>query len=500
MEGVSSFPCLFNATASAMIGFRLLAHAYRAPARAAICSSRPHLAGLLHSMHSKRVGTTSRMRWCRSLVSQASPAPELLPPGTPIDEERIPGYNFKHYYPANHGDVLLNRYRLEAKIGWGSTSTVWLAYDISRCSWLTQKRYVAIKICNCDTPEEDMTYELDMSIHLSSANSKHRGRGILGTAIAGCKIESPRGDMHLVLIFEPLREPLWLFRKRIAQQESTTHEILPLFKTYLRILLEGLDYMHTQAHVIHTDLKLDNIMIAIEDRSTIDNFVHGQAAHPMARKHIGDHTVYRCHNDFGPVLKSAGNLIPHITDFGLAQRGDKAEPLIHPIQPDEYRAPEVLLGIGWSYSADVWNFGAMIWDLLAGQSLFGQQRTLQYSPAQHLADMISLIGDIPPSLIKRERDMRHWRWSPAAMNPNGRLSSSAAEYFGGPFFADDGTFVHTDLIPHGRSLERELPECILKEKRADLFVKFIRRMLCWVPEERATASELLSDPWLDSKA
>lgn len=108
------------------------------------------------------------------------------------------------------------------------------------------------------------------------------------------------------------------------------------------------------------DLKLDNIMVAFEDQSTIEAFVRGQAARPMARKHVGDRTVYRCHNDFGPISKGLAKMIPQITDFGLAQRGDKAAPNIHPIQPDEFRAPEVLLGIGWSYSADVWNFGAMV--------------------------------------------------------------------------------------------------------------------------------------------
>lgn len=31
-----------------------------------------------------------------------------------------------------------------------------------------------------------------------------------------------------------------------------------------------------------------------------------------------------------------------------------------------------------------------------------------------------------------------------------------------------------------------------------LFVAFVRRMLQWVPEERATARELRDDPWLQS--
>ncbi|TQN65561.1 Serine/threonine-protein kinase SRPK, partial [Colletotrichum shisoi] len=291
--------------------------------------------------------------------SSTVPNAKLLSPEILVDEERVPSYNSVHYYPANPGDVLENRYQLHAKIGWGSSSTVWLAQDIRRHGWWRSKRYVAVKICNCDVPEDDMAFELDMNTHLSTASLKHRGWAVLGTAIEGYKVKSPRGNMHLVLVFEPLREPLWLLRRRITHQNCATKESLPFLKAYLRIILDGLDYMHSQCRVIHTDLKLGNIMVTFEDPSTIDAFFREQAAHLMARKCGEARTVYRCHNDFGPVQKGLGKMIPQITDFGLAQRGDRAEPLIHPIQPNEFRAPEVLLGIGWSYSADMWNLGTM---------------------------------------------------------------------------------------------------------------------------------------------
>ena len=54
-----------------------------------------------------------------------------------------------------------------------------------------------------------------------------------------------------------------------------------------------------------------------------------------------------------------------------------------------------------------------------------------------------------------------------------------------------------DLIPFTRSLKSELPDCI-PEEEAVLFLNFMRRMLCWLPEERATAKELKNDPWLDT--
>jgi serine/threonine protein kinase len=107
-------------------------------------------------------------------------------------------------------------------------------------------------------------------------------------------------------------------------------------------------------------LKLDNILLTFESESTIESYADRQNANPMARKVFQDHVVYRCHNDFGPILiSSIRGMIPKITDFGLAQRCE-VPVLCHPIQTDIYRAPEVILGIGWKFSADMWNFGLMV--------------------------------------------------------------------------------------------------------------------------------------------
>ncbi|CAM6004990.1 unnamed protein product [Sphagnum balticum] len=99
-------------------------------------------------------------------------------------------------------------------------------------------------------------------------------------------------------------------------------------------------------------------MMSFEDPSVIDEYVKAQADHPMPRKRVGDRNIYLSHNDFG-VLKSYW-MLPKIADFGLAQQGDGQKPLRHPIQPPLYHAPEVLLGVPWSYSADIWNLGVVV--------------------------------------------------------------------------------------------------------------------------------------------
>lgn len=62
----------------------------------------------------------------------SSRAPRILPPNVPVEEEGIPGYDSKYFYPVNPGDVFHNRYEMVAKLGWGASSTVWLARDTQR--------------------------------------------------------------------------------------------------------------------------------------------------------------------------------------------------------------------------------------------------------------------------------------------------------------------------------------------------------------------------------
>jgi hypothetical protein len=68
----------------------------------------------------------------RGLVISAGRTPTILPADAPIEEEKIPGYDPKRFLPVNPGDILNNRYKIVVKVGWGSTSTVWLAQDTQR--------------------------------------------------------------------------------------------------------------------------------------------------------------------------------------------------------------------------------------------------------------------------------------------------------------------------------------------------------------------------------
>lgn len=61
-------------------------------------------------------------------------APRLRSPGS-IGEEKTPDYDPSRFYPARLGQVLHGRYQLATKLGFGASSTVWLARDLKRLSF-----------------------------------------------------------------------------------------------------------------------------------------------------------------------------------------------------------------------------------------------------------------------------------------------------------------------------------------------------------------------------
>jgi serine/threonine protein kinase len=106
-----------------------------------------------------------------------------------------------------------------------------------------------------------------------------------------------------------------------------------------------------------TDLKPDNILLGIEHRSAIDELVQQESEEPSPYKWDGSRAIYPSRN-FGDLKHPPGR--PKLADFGLAVSGDVSSPHTHPIQPNLFQAPEVILEAGWSYSADIWNLGVMV--------------------------------------------------------------------------------------------------------------------------------------------
>ena len=59
---------------------------------------------------------------------------------------------------------------------------------------------------------------------------------------------------------------------------------------------------------------------------------------------------------------------------------------------------------------------------------------------------------------------------------------------------ETGKLKGTDLTPQAFTLESSVSTIDGQDKR--MFLAFVSRMLTWQPQDRSTAKELLSDPWL----
>lgn len=99
--------------------------------------------------------------------------------------------------------------------------------------------------------------------------------------------------------------------------------------------------------------------MGFEELSVLEDFAQLQTSNPMPYKSKEEGTIYLSRNDFGPIRSYY--ILPKITDFGLAHRQKNPSLLNrHPIQPDHYRDPEVILGSEWTYNADIWNLGLLV--------------------------------------------------------------------------------------------------------------------------------------------
>jgi hypothetical protein len=230
--------------------------------------------------------------------------------------------------------------------------------------------------------------------------------------------------------------------------------------------------------------------MSFENDNILTEFIK-QQQQPMQCKVDGKagRAIYRCHSDFGKLDgKEIKNMVPILVDFGLGTRLDKPctgtatvgeQRGVYPIQPDHYRAPEVILGCGWDFKADIWNFGVLVrplsghtallvhfnlvtiiilcliliislnqlWNILGSKELFhGVHDTNgHYDAKPHLAEMTALLGPPPRALLASSNANSKYDRPQPVTNDTGKLCSNAQEFFGSSFFNAKGG--QTTILP-----------------------------------------------------
>ncbi len=113
-------------------------------------------------------------------------------------------------------------------------------------------RYVAVKIGTCTYGSTSAAeHELKLSERIAAANPSHPGAGYIRTPIDNFQIDGPHG-IHICLVYHPMRETLHDFRSRFKNQRFPPQ----ILKLYVVLLLQGLNYLHSECHLIHTGKSL----------------------------------------------------------------------------------------------------------------------------------------------------------------------------------------------------------------------------------------------------
>ncbi|PWZ29105.1 hypothetical protein Zm00014a_020092 [Zea mays] len=83
-----------------------------------------------------------------------------------------------------------------------------------------------------------------------------------------------------------------------------------------------------------------------------------------------------------------------VIDFGSTTYDQHDQSYV--VSTRHYRAPEVILGHGWSYPCDIWSVGCILVELCTGEALFQTHENLE-----HLAMMERVLGPLPYHMLKR---------------------------------------------------------------------------------------------------
>ncbi|KAF4979598.1 hypothetical protein FZEAL_4227 [Fusarium zealandicum] len=246
------------------------------------------------------------------------------------------------YYKIRIGEVLNGRYQIQSALGRGMFS------GVARCVDITTKQLVAIKMMrNNDALRKGGYTEIAILEKLNDADPEGRKHII--------KFERQfdyKG--HLCMVFENLsmnlREVLRKFGNNVGINLGAT-------RAYAYQIFVALAHMR-KCSIIHADLKPDNILVN-ENRNMLKICDLGTA--------IDKSDAATAHMDITPYL---------VSRF--------------------YRAPEIILGIPYDYSVDMWSIGCTLYELYTGKILFAGN-----SNNQMLKAIMEIRGRLTTKLFKR---------------------------------------------------------------------------------------------------
>ncbi|KAJ5731820.1 protein kinase [Penicillium malachiteum] len=186
-----------------------------------------------------------QIRWIRAPLALDRPT-HTIAHSQAIEEQSLPFYDRKRYYPVEIGQVFHNQYQIIVKLGYGAYSNVWLVRDESVDGYVSLK--ISLQTDRSHDGNSPVLNEVNMLRRLEQfANEDHPGLDFTRLARDIFEIES-LGGFHYCIAFQPQGNSVRTL------QETFPNAKIPKFlvKCLIHRLFFSVNWLHATCGVAHT--------------------------------------------------------------------------------------------------------------------------------------------------------------------------------------------------------------------------------------------------------
>ncbi|KAM0754655.1 kinase-like protein, partial [Meredithblackwellia eburnea MCA 4105] len=354
------------------------------------------------------------------------------------------------------GDVI-DRYAIRRNLGQGTFGKVVCAAHV-----ITGKQVAVKVIRNVPKYREASKVEVKVLNLLKENDAKNQYKCIH-------LIETFEWVGHVCLVTELLSSSVFDFLKDNGYQPFPLRQI----QEFARQLLLSVKYIHS-LDLIHTDLKPENILLESTD--------FREEPVPVSQSNKKSKTTKR-------ILE---NTNIRLIDFGSATFSGEYHATI--VSTRHYRAPEIILGTGWSFECDIWSIGCILIEFFTGEALFQTHENVE-----HLAMMQRVFGEMPKALMQKGEAHPDWFLT--------ELKSGKTRPYKLNFPVIKAQNVqNAQPVTSKQSIKfvkqmqplkvRLAPESIAQNRFLDL----LERLLQWEPERRISIKDALNHPFFQVRS